>query len=149
MEIVLICFRLIQSSTGPVYYISTAGWEVPLLRNIVPGSFPSPDCTEVSTVISVSWEWTHRLKQKLPIYLIIMDDAHRALFLDETASVEYYVKTQFTLFFSTDITCQGQIFKCQRWHRGYAMRYRRLEPASRIRRSPSGEGLSNWRGKFF
>lgn len=49
--------------------------------SVVPGWFPSPDCTEACAVMSVSQsENTGGIK--LPIFLIITDDAHRALFLD-------------------------------------------------------------------
>lgn len=54
--------------------------------NVVTGSFPSSDCTVVSTMISREWEKKTKKKTgycTLPIILIIMDDSPRALFLEQ------------------------------------------------------------------
>lgn len=63
MKIVFICFRLISRLKRARLLHKHSWGRGASSTSVVPGSLPSPDCTEVSTVISVSWEWKHRLKQ--------------------------------------------------------------------------------------
>lgn len=106
MEIVFICFRLISGSKELVYCISTAGWEVPLSRTSLLDPFPVLTVPK-SPLWSASLESEKTGSSKLPIFLIIMDDAPRALFLDLCsrgkrrllAYIQYKDNTCLTLLF--------------------------------------------------
>lgn len=148
MKIVFICFRLISGSKELVYYISTAGWEVPLPRTSLLDHFPVLTVLK-SPLWSASVESENTGWNRLPIFLIIMDDAPRALFLDERSrrkqgtllsSMKYKIKA--CLFFSTDITCQGQVII--KISSRYKMRCRKLESISLRPTRAQGNYMVNW-----